>query len=47
MATRKTRVGIVGFGDLGQFLAKAILEAPTTNDLEIAFVWNRTRERIG
>eukprot|EP01102_Stenamoeba_stenopodia_P001707 TRINITY_DN11553_c0_g1_i1.p1 TRINITY_DN11553_c0_g1~~TRINITY_DN11553_c0_g1_i1.p1 ORF type:complete len:296 (-),score=49.08 TRINITY_DN11553_c0_g1_i1:71-937(-) len=46
MAARKTRVGIVGFGDLGQFLAKAILETPASNELELAFVWNRTRERI-
>ena len=32
------RVGIVGYGSLGQFLVKAIQER---DDLQLAFVWNR------
>ena len=33
------RVGVVGYGKLGQFLVEQILSDPT---LELAFVWNRT-----
>lgn len=33
------RIGIVGYGKLGQYLAKAVLERP--EELELAFVWNR------
>mgnify|MGYP001325204056 FL=1 len=33
------RIGIVGFGKLGQFLAKRITEQP---DLELTFIWNRS-----
>ncbi|XP_002736499.1 aspartate dehydrogenase domain-containing protein-like [Saccoglossus kowalevskii] len=39
--TRKRRVGIVGFGELGQYLVKAIQKS---DDLELAFVWNRSPE---
>mmetsp|Transcript_938 Transcript_938/g.2760 ORF Transcript_938/g.2760 Transcript_938/m.2760 type:complete len:292 (-) Transcript_938:619-1494(-) len=35
------RVGIVGFGKLGQFLAEKIQAQPELG-LELAFVWNRT-----
>ncbi|ELU04098.1 hypothetical protein CAPTEDRAFT_1663 [Capitella teleta] len=37
------RIGIVGFGNLGQFLADAILKR---DDLELAFVWNRTQATL-
>ena len=33
------RIGIVGYGSLGQFLAQRVLESPA---LDLAFVWNRT-----
>ena len=33
------RIGIVGYGKLGQYLANAVLERP--EELELAFVWNR------
>ena len=36
----KRRIGIVGYGHLGQFLSKAILDQP---QLELAFVWNRSK----
>jgi len=39
------RVGVVGFGKLGQYLATAILEKPELN-LELAFVWNRSKSKI-
>ncbi|KAK7481556.1 hypothetical protein BaRGS_00027205 [Batillaria attramentaria] len=35
----KRRVGIVGYGHLGQYLVEKIKGQP---DLELAFVWNRT-----
>lgn len=38
-APRPQRVGVVGYGKLGQFLVKAICERP---ELEVAFVWNRS-----
>lgn len=37
------RVGIVGYGHLGQYLIKAILEHP---NLELAFVWNRSKQAL-
>ena len=37
----KRRIGIVGYGHLGQFLSKAILDHP---QLELAFVWNRSKQ---
>ncbi|XP_068680418.1 aspartate dehydrogenase domain-containing protein-like [Montipora foliosa] len=36
---KKRRVGVVGFGHLGQFLVGEILRR---DDLELTFVWNRT-----
>jgi len=39
----KQRVGIVGYGSLGQFLVRQILfDASVSSQYEIAFVWNRT-----
>eukprot|EP00759_Apiculatamorpha_spiralis_P032371 PhF_6_TR33820/c0_g1_i2/m.49598/K06989/nadX; aspartate dehydrogenase len=35
------RIGIVGYGHLGIFLADYILQDPTKS-MELAFVWNRT-----
>ncbi|KAK4292971.1 hypothetical protein Pmani_034294 [Petrolisthes manimaculis] len=35
----KRRVGIVGYGHLGQYLTQSVLDHP---DLDLAFVWNRT-----
>ncbi len=40
----KRRVGIVGYGKLGQFLAKAIQER---EEYQLAFVWNRNPDGIG
>jgi len=36
----KIRIGIVGFGKLGQYLYRLLQEHP---EFEIAFVWNRTK----
>jgi len=37
------RVGVVGYGRVGQYLVREILAHP---DLELAFVWNRTGSAI-
>jgi len=42
MAGRR-RIGVIGYGNLGQYLAKEIIEHP---DTELAFVWNRTVDKI-
>jgi len=43
----KQRVGIVGFGLLGQYLAKAILEdSKVSAKFELVFVWNRTLDKF-
>ncbi|KJE88448.1 aspartate dehydrogenase isoform 1 [Capsaspora owczarzaki ATCC 30864] len=38
------RVGIVGYGSLGQYLADAVLQRP--DQLELAFVWNRSIDKL-
>lgn len=44
----KRRVGIVGYGALGKFLYnKLTTDDSVKNDYEIAFVWNRSIERLG
>jgi aspartate dehydrogenase len=44
---RKKRVGIVGFGKVGQFLVRTIREdSKISGEIEIAFVWNRTQSRM-
>eukprot|EP00112_Aurelia_sp_Birch-Aquarium-sp1_P024191 Seg752.13 transcript_id=Seg752.13/GoldUCD/mRNA.D3Y31 product="putative L-aspartate dehydrogenase" protein_id=Seg752.13/GoldUCD/D3Y31 len=43
MAGNKRRVGVVGYGHLGQYLVKEILNYP---QFELAFVWNRTAEKL-
>jgi aspartate dehydrogenase len=43
----KRKVGIVGYGSLGQFLAHKILEdQKILAELEIAFIWNRSVDKI-
>jgi len=43
----KRRVGIVGYGHLGRYLAKCILEDPKVSEkLDLAFVWNRSADKI-
>eukprot|EP01117_Protostelium_nocturnum_P019944 TRINITY_DN8774_c0_g1_i1.p2 TRINITY_DN8774_c0_g1~~TRINITY_DN8774_c0_g1_i1.p2 ORF type:complete len:294 (-),score=122.47 TRINITY_DN8774_c0_g1_i1:72-953(-) len=43
----KQRVGIVGFGLLGQYLAKALLTDKNLSETkELAFVWNRSPSKI-
>lgn len=48
MATSgKVRVGIVGFGHLGQFLWERIAVDPIVSQkLEVGFIWNRTTEKV-
>lgn len=47
MASQRRRVGIVGYGHLGRYLAKAIREdSAASQRLELAFVWNRTRSAM-
>jgi predicted dinucleotide-utilizing enzyme len=44
---KKRRVGIVGFGNLGKFLVKKIRFDPyVSQNLEVAFVWNRSKDKI-
>lgn len=47
-SSKRVRVGIVGFGQLGQFIAEKLLfdAAAAHAGLELAFVWNRTTERL-
>eukprot|EP00941_MAST-03F_sp_MAST-3F-sp1_P002736 g2736.t1 len=45
--TTKRKVGIVGYGNLGKHLVKAILTDPKVSaQLELAFVWNRTFSKV-
>lgn len=43
---RKRRVGIVGYGKLGQYLVDAITAPENKEHLEIAFIWNRSPEKV-
>lgn len=44
---KKTRVGIVGYGSLGKYLTRAILEDPKVKSkFELAFLWNRSSEKV-
>nr|XP_039252277.1 putative L-aspartate dehydrogenase isoform X1 [Styela clava] len=40
------RVGIVGYGHLGQYLVERIQEVGTEHDIEIDFVWNRSTDKL-
>lgn len=40
-STQPRRVGVVGYGKLGEFLVTKILDDAS---LELAFVWNRSKE---
>ncbi|KAL9982167.1 hypothetical protein ACROYT_G010978 [Oculina patagonica] len=40
---KKRKVGIVGYGHIGQYLVDEILQR---NDLELSFVWNRTLDAL-
>lgn len=43
----KRRVGVVGFGHLGEYLVRAIVEdEAVAAQLELAFVWNRTAAKV-
>ena len=42
----KRRVGIVGYGKIGQYLVNAILNDPKLSSFEVAFVWNRTADVV-
>lgn len=43
----KIRLGIVGFGHLGQFLWERIsIDPAVSQKLEVAFIWNRTTEKV-
>ena len=47
MEGKKRKVGIVGYGSLGKYLAKAILEdKEVSSKLELCFVWNRSFEKV-
>ncbi|XP_069773585.1 aspartate dehydrogenase domain-containing protein isoform X3 [Narcine bancroftii] len=40
------RIGIIGFGHLGQYLTTMIEDEGHQHGLELAFVWNRSREKM-
>lgn len=47
MQDRQRRIGIVGYGNAGRFLAEAILSWDDVRaTLELAFVWNRSAARL-
>lgn len=39
----RTRIGLVGYGALGKYLAEAIGKG---NELELVWVWNRTADKV-
>ncbi|XP_062993767.1 aspartate dehydrogenase domain-containing protein isoform X1 [Elgaria multicarinata webbii] len=43
---RKRRVGIVGYGHLGQYLVKRLQDDGLQHGLELAFVWNRDAGKL-
>ncbi|KAJ7313779.1 hypothetical protein JRQ81_005466 [Phrynocephalus forsythii] len=43
---KKRRVGIVGYGHLGQYLAKQLHDNGLQHGLELAFVWNRDARKL-
>merc|ERR1740130_312753 len=46
-ARKRRRVGILGYGKIGQYLARSILtDASVSQELELAFVWNRTPAKM-
>ncbi|KAM5125353.1 aspartate dehydrogenase domain-containing protein [Mantella aurantiaca] len=42
----RRRVGIVGFGHVGEYLVQKIREEGESLGLELAFVWNRTMKKM-
>ncbi|XP_068108938.1 aspartate dehydrogenase domain-containing protein isoform X2 [Hyperolius riggenbachi] len=42
----KRRIGIVGYGHVGMYLVQRIQEEGESHNVELAFVWNRTMERM-
>ena len=47
LSNNKLRVGIVGYGNLGQYLVKAMLtEKKLIDKFEICFIWNRTSSTV-
>ncbi|XP_033826629.1 aspartate dehydrogenase domain-containing protein [Periophthalmus magnuspinnatus] len=45
-STRSLRIGVVGYGHLGQFLVEKILSEGPEVGLELAFVWNRNPDKF-
>ncbi|XP_063293061.1 aspartate dehydrogenase domain-containing protein [Pelobates fuscus] len=43
---KKWRVGIVGYGHIGEYLVSQILGEGDQYNLELAFVWNRSTEKM-
>nr|XP_028559523.1 putative L-aspartate dehydrogenase isoform X1 [Podarcis muralis] len=43
---RRRRVGIVGYGHLGQYLVKQLQDDGLRHGLELAFVWNRDARKL-
>ncbi|KAF4116240.1 aspartate dehydrogenase domain-containing protein isoform X2 [Onychostoma macrolepis] len=46
MADRALKVGIVGYGHLGQFLVEKIQKEGPEAGLQLAFVWNRNADKL-
>ncbi|XP_029364917.1 aspartate dehydrogenase domain-containing protein [Echeneis naucrates] len=48
MAARSSslRVGVVGYGHLGQYLVERILQEGAAHGLTLAFVWNRNSDKL-
>jgi aspartate dehydrogenase len=45
--TKRRRVGILGYGEVGKFLAEALLDREEAQAVaELAFVWNRSEGRL-
>ena len=45
--SRKRRIGLVGYGSLGQYLLSKLLDDPrAAHSFELAFVWNRSLDKV-
>ncbi|KAE8594875.1 hypothetical protein XENTR_v10019832 [Xenopus tropicalis] len=43
---RRMRIGVVGYGHIGKYLVDKIVREGANHSMELAFVWNRRREKL-
>lgn len=42
----KVKIGVIGYGSLGKYIVKEILEGSLHETYQLVFVWNRTKEKL-